>query len=224
MMPFYLITDCKTKRPVLDVNYIKRTVKVEVAGKVTALFKQTFTPRATAESDTRCYRWELHSPKLKPPMQPTGTLMCLAGPLSFPCQLPMECTPVILATSIHHSIWLLSRTSCDEHGIVATMATTLSLLEPPASSPDVPSTPAAKAKVAEAASGGDYKPGQQTYRPTCPQTCFCHPPTTPWKRRPKRPPHTSAFHHSLFFPIHRLGFSLGLEAAMGRSHSPSFLP
>jgi hypothetical protein len=35
-------------------------------------------------------------------MEPMGTLTCPAGPMSFPRQSPMECTPALLATPIHH--------------------------------------------------------------------------------------------------------------------------
>lgn len=34
-------------------------------------------------------------------MEPMGTLTCPAGPMSFPHQSPMECTPALLATPIH---------------------------------------------------------------------------------------------------------------------------
>lgn len=34
-------------------------------------------------------------------MEPMGTLTCPAGPMSFPRQSPMECTPALLATPTH---------------------------------------------------------------------------------------------------------------------------
>ncbi|ELK15964.1 WW domain-binding protein 2 [Pteropus alecto] len=103
MISFYLMKNCEIKYPVFGINYIKRAMTSETSGgwKGSALYKLVFTPGGAIEFG----QWMLQvASQVFRRAASNGTygysFMSIGPP-----RLPMECTPSLLATSMHRHHW-----------------------------------------------------------------------------------------------------------------------
>ncbi|XP_003461472.1 WW domain-binding protein 2 isoform X2 [Cavia porcellus] len=174
MMPFYLMKDCEIKQPVFGANYIKGTVKAEAGGgwEGSASYKLTFTTggaiefgqrmlqvasqasRGEALSGAYGYPYMPSGAYVFPPPVANGMYLCPPGYPYPPPPPEFYPGPPMMDGAMGY--------------VQPPPPPYPGPMEPPVSSPDVPSTPAAEAKAAEAAASAYYNPGNphNVYMPT----------------------------------------------------------
>ncbi|KAB1274304.1 WW domain-binding protein 2 [Camelus dromedarius] len=134
MMPFYLMKDCEIKQPVFGANYIKGTVKAEAGGgwEGSASYKLTFMAGGAIEFGQRMLQVASQACRVTSGMYPCppGYAYPLPPPEFYPGPPMMD-----------GAMGYVQPPPPPYPGP----------MEPAVSSPDVPSTPAAEAKAAEAA-------------------------------------------------------------------------
>ncbi|NWI78698.1 WBP2 protein, partial [Ptilorrhoa leucosticta] len=168
VMPFYLLKDCEIKQPVFGANYIKGTVKAEAGGgwEGSATFKMTFSAGGAIEFGQRMLqvasqvsRGEIPSGAYGYSYMPNGSYAfappAANGGYPYPPPPPDFYPGPPVADG---GMGYMQLPPPPYPGP----------MEPPVSGPDLPSTPAAEAKAAEAAASAYYSPGNphNVYMPT----------------------------------------------------------
>ncbi|XP_061222919.1 WW domain-binding protein 2 isoform X1 [Neopsephotus bourkii] len=158
MMPFYLLKDCEIKQPVFGANYIKGTVKAEAGGgwEGSATFKMTFSAGGAIEFGQRMLqvasqvsRGEIPNGAYGYSCMPNGSYAfapaAANGGYPYPPP-PPEFYPG--PPVVDGDMGYMQFPPPPYPGP----------MEPPVSGPDLPTTPAAEAKAAEAAASAYYSP------------------------------------------------------------------
>ncbi|XP_032648786.1 WW domain-binding protein 2 isoform X1 [Chelonoidis abingdonii] len=175
MMPFYLIKDCEIKQPVFGANYIKGTVKAETGGgwEGSVTFKMTFSAGGAIEFGQRMLQVASQASRGEAPSGAYGYSYMPNGAYAFappaangvygppPPGYPYPPPPPEFYPGppmMDGAIGYMQPPPPPYPGP----------MEPPVSGPDLPSTPAAEAKAAEAAASAYYSPvnPHNVYMPT----------------------------------------------------------
>uniref|UniRef100_A0A8C4KWS4 WW domain binding protein 2 n=1 Tax=Equus asinus asinus TaxID=83772 RepID=A0A8C4KWS4_EQUAS len=174
MMPFYLMKDCEIKQPVFGANYIKGTVKAEAGGgwEGSALYKLTFMAGGAIEFGQRMLQVASQASRGEAPSGAYGYSYMPSGAYVFPPPVAngmYPCPPGYPYPPPPPEFYPGPPMMDGAMGYVQPPPPPYpGPMEPPVSGPDVPSTPAAEAKAAEAAASAYYNPGNphNVYMPT----------------------------------------------------------
>lgn len=174
MMPFYLMKDCEIKQPVFGANYVKGTVKAEAGGgwEGAASYKLTFTAGGAIEFGQRMLQVASQASRGEAPNGAYGYPYMPSGAYVFPPPVAngmYPCPPGYPYPPPPPEFYPGPPMMDGAMGYVQPPPPPYpGPMEPPVSGPDVPSTPAAEAKAAEAAASAYYNPGNphNVYMPT----------------------------------------------------------
>nr|XP_045361746.1 LOW QUALITY PROTEIN: WW domain-binding protein 2-like [Camelus bactrianus] len=157
MMPFYLMKDCEIKQPVFGANYIKGTVKAEAGGgwEGSASYKLTFMAGGAIEFGQRMLQVASQACRGEAPSGAYGYSYMPSGAYVFPSPVTSgmyPCPPGYAYPLPPPEFYPGPPMMDGAMGYVQPPPPPYpGPMEPAVSSPDVPSTPAAEAKAAEAA-------------------------------------------------------------------------
>ncbi|KAM3833084.1 WW domain-binding protein 2-like [Vipera latastei] len=165
MMPFYLMKECEIKQPVFGANYIKGVIKAEAGGgwEGSTTFKMTFSAGGAIEFGQRMLQVASQASRGEVPNGAYGYSYMPNGGYTFPpfatngmyppppSGYPYPPPPLELypGPPMDGAMGYMQLPPPPYPGPV----------EPPAAGPDLPTTPAADAKAAEAAASAYYNPG-----------------------------------------------------------------
>ncbi|XP_034264515.1 WW domain-binding protein 2 [Pantherophis guttatus] len=166
MMPFYLMKECEIKQPVFGANYIKGVVKAEAGGgwEGSATFKMTFSAGGAIEFGQRMLQVASQASRGEVPNGAYGYSYMPNGGYTFPPLATNGMYPPPPPSGYPYPPpppELYPGPPMD--GAMGYMQLPPppypGPMEPPAAGPDLPTTPAAEAKAAEAAASAYYNPG-----------------------------------------------------------------
>nr|KAF6297321.1 WW domain binding protein 2 [Myotis myotis] len=166
--------DCEIKQPVFGANYIKGTVKAEAGGgwEGSASYKLTFTAGGAIEFGQRMLQVASQASRGEAPPGAYGYSYLPTGPYVFPPPVAngmYPCPPGYPYPPPPPEFYPGPPMMDGAMGYVQPPPPPYpGPMEPPVSGPEVPSTPAAEAKAAEAAASAYYNPDNPhtVYMPT----------------------------------------------------------
>ncbi|NWH63422.1 WBP2 protein, partial [Geococcyx californianus] len=168
VMPFYLLKDCEIKQPVFGANYIKGTVKAEPGGgwEGSATFRMTFSAGGAIEFGQRMLQVASQVSRGEIPNGAYGYSYMSNGSYAF---APPAANGGYPYAPPPPEFYPGPPVADGDVGYMHLPPPPYpGPMEPPASGPDLPATPAAEAKAAEAAASAYYNPGNphNVYMPT----------------------------------------------------------